>query len=196
MPSTNGGSSARWRINKRAPISKRSCYLDILIGTMLPNWFWKPENLFQVALWAIGILLSGLLAAFPAAVRRFALMPGRKLSQWSVGRLEWELQTLEKLNGDAYQLILWIAALVLDILKSVLYLLFGLLFLELLGAFFFHRPLIPINLIIPLGIIGPVVGRGAFAYEILGGLRSYEERVSQLNKTLADWKEQGLNRSA
>ena len=69
----------------------------------LPDWLIKPETLFAIVLFVLGVLVS----LFSVEIRRLLSVPPRKWRGLRVARLQYRLNLMQRLHNDAYRLLLY-----------------------------------------------------------------------------------------
>src|SRR5579871_2102009 len=114
---------------------------------MLPQWFWKPEVLYPtllaVALFLVGTSVSVLASAYPEKTKRMLTLPGRGMNRSVLKHYEIELDFLERIHDNSYQMTLWLAWSVMSILRYLFWMWFLVGAISLAFLLKTGRPLLP-----------------------------------------------------
>lgn len=75
-----------------------------VIRMRIPDWLMKPETLFAIGLFLLGVLVS----VFSTDIRRFLSLPPRKWKKARAARLRYRLNLTKRLHNDPYRLLLYL----------------------------------------------------------------------------------------
>jgi hypothetical protein len=155
---------------------------------MLPPWLTKPEVIFGTVLTLICFIGS----LYSTEIRRGLRWPGQKMTRKMIEShlelSEGQLQTLQRIHGDAYQLVLWLAWIMISLLRSqIMAVLFGLVVSSLLYLVTKDRWYLS-----PFAFLGIAIGNlanyGTRSYQIIKALYDYENSVARLKDTIDQCK--------
>jgi hypothetical protein len=154
-----------------------------MMPTALPTWATKPETIFAVVLFILGIVVSLFAGDIRRGMGRSVERSGNFLNQWRTNYYSNELRTLERVHGNPYELLLYLASqfvgATVGILRlSVVYLIMA--SVGILAKWTSSKELFVLNPISLAG--GALIGRAVPVFQTLNRLYDYENKRRELQE--------------
>jgi hypothetical protein len=157
---------------------------------VIPEWFKKPEVIYSTILFLLATGISVYSSVYPSKVKGLLHLPGKKMRESTIRRLEGELSVLNALNNDSYRLLLWAIWNVLNVMNFVVWSQIASGSLNLIGYFITGKWLWTGVSPLIFSALGAALGRFGVAYRIVNGLLKIDERKAELEKDIATMREQ------